>query len=88
VNIVINRNSRPSDFSLSAHPNPFNSSVTIVLDCHSRENENPEGFAIEIYDVNGRRVAVAEPVEATVCRLAKDTSTSSVSVKSPLIYYL
>ncbi len=38
----------PSTFSLSAYPNPFNSSVTIALD--------GVGARIEIYDVTGRRV--------------------------------
>ncbi|HDR90739.1 MAG TPA: T9SS type A sorting domain-containing protein [candidate division Zixibacteria bacterium] len=79
--------SRPSNLAISAYPNPFNSAVTITID---GEFESP--MRIEIYDMSGRRVAVAEPVEATVGRLAKDTSTlrqaqgtaSSVSVKSPL----
>jgi len=54
--------------TLSTYPNPFNSSVTIALDCHSRENGNPEGVSVEIYDVNGRCVDViarrATPDEA------------------------
>jgi len=44
-------------FDLYTIPNPFNSALTITLDCHSRENGNPEGFTVEIYDVNGRMVA-------------------------------
>jgi len=44
---------KPGNLALSAYPNPFNSAVTITIDCHSRANGNPE---IEIYDINGRRV--------------------------------
>ncbi len=89
---AINENppsAKPATLAISAYPNPFNSSVTIAIDGVGA------GFTpacVEIYDVNGRRVAtVTEPVEvpvgveATVGRLAKDTSTSSVSVKSPLL---
>ncbi len=57
----------PRALGISAHPNPFNSAVTITLDCHSRAIGNPEGFAIEIYDVSGRLVEpVTEPVEVSV----------------------
>jgi len=51
----------PGDLSLNVFPNPFNSAVTIALDCHSRENGNPEGVSVEIYDVNGRMVAEIIP---------------------------
>jgi len=37
----------PSDFSLSAHPNPFNSAVSISA---------PENAIVEIFDINGRMV--------------------------------
>ena len=54
---------KPEAFAISAYPNPFNSAVTISLDCHSRVQTdalsgkigNPE---IEIFDINGRRVYV------------------------------
>jgi hypothetical protein len=49
----IKENQKPTRFTLSAWPNPFNSAVTISVDCHSRENGNPE---IEIFDINGRIV--------------------------------
>ncbi len=91
VSMAVKEVITPDNFTISAYPNPFNSAVTIAFDCHSREGGNPEGITVEIYDVNGRCVeTVTEPVEvtigveATVGRLAKDTSTSSVSVKSPL----
>ena len=48
----------PSVFQLSAFPNPFNSSISISLTCHSRENGNPE---IEIFDIAGRCVARIPP---------------------------
>ncbi len=48
---------KPEAFEISAYPNPFNSSVTITLDCHSREIGNPDNPIVEIYDVAGRLVA-------------------------------
>jgi len=39
----------PQGISINAHPNPFNSAVTIVA---------PAGAEIEILDVNGRRISV------------------------------
>ncbi len=53
---------KPTAFEISAHPNPFNSAITITIDgaaiCHSRESGNPEVvMALEIFDLNGRRVA-------------------------------
>jgi len=49
---------KPAEIGISAWPNPFNSSVTIVVDGHSRESVNPEGaVSVEIFDVNGWRVA-------------------------------
>ncbi|MCD6501847.1 T9SS type A sorting domain-containing protein [bacterium] len=44
---------KPLVYEISAYPNPFNSAVKISIDCHSRENGNPE---IEIFDINGRLV--------------------------------
>jgi hypothetical protein len=46
--------SLPERISLSAHPNPFNSAVTIGIDKRS-ESSNPLS-RIEIFDVNGRIV--------------------------------
>ena len=59
---------RPYDLNISAYPNPFNSAVTINIDgaaiCHSRAGGYPEGVAVEIYDVAGRRIVpVTELVE-------------------------
>jgi len=47
---------KPSEITLSAYPNPFNSAVLISLDCHSLENGNPDNVTIEIFNVNGRIV--------------------------------
>ena len=51
---------KPEAFAISAYPNPFNSAVSIIVDCHSRENGNPE---IEIYDINGRIVTPTTPLD-------------------------
>ncbi len=45
----------PNRFSLSAHPNPFNSSVRIAVE--GVGDGSPVPFEVEIYDVNGRRIA-------------------------------
>ena len=45
---------RPGDFAISAHPNPFNSAVTIAIDGVGDGSSVP--FDVEIYDVNGRMV--------------------------------
>lgn len=47
----------PVGFTIDAHPNPFNSAVSIALDYHSRERGNPERVTVEIIDVAGRKVA-------------------------------
>jgi hypothetical protein len=56
----------PGDFTLSAHPNPFNSAVTIAIE--GVGDGSPVPFDVEIYDVNGRKIDViarrAEPNEA------------------------
>ena len=39
---------KPADFAITAYPNPFNSAVSIAA---------PYGAEIEIFDLNGRRVA-------------------------------
>jgi len=54
----------PEDFALAAYPNPFNGAVTIAVEGAGISNTPPR---VEIYDVNGRRVAtVTEPVEVPV----------------------
>lgn len=45
----------PDDFGISAYPNPFNSTITISLDCGS-ESANPLS-KLEIFDIRGRLVA-------------------------------
>ncbi len=56
AHIVEGRN-LPENLEISAWPNPFNSAITISIDCHSGEGRNPEGgVEIEIFDINGRIV--------------------------------
>ncbi|MCK5843105.1 MAG: hypothetical protein KAG97_00270, partial [Victivallales bacterium] len=44
----------PDNFAISAYPNPFNSAVTITVDCRGLINQTP---TVEIFDIAGRRVA-------------------------------
>ncbi|RKZ30873.1 hypothetical protein DRQ36_04020 [bacterium] len=43
----------PAAVSISAFPNPFNSAVTIAIDCRCLINQIPK---VEIFDINGRNV--------------------------------
>ena len=43
---------KPSTFTISAYPNPFNSAVTIAA---------PAGAEVEIFDLNGRRIETLRP---------------------------
>jgi len=45
----------PNNYTLFAYPNPFNSAVTIILDCGS-ETARRAVEHVEIFDMNGRRV--------------------------------
>jgi hypothetical protein len=45
---------KPSAIEISAHPNPFNSSVTIAIE--GVGDGSPVPFDVEIYDLNGRMV--------------------------------
>ncbi len=87
----------PNVLSISAYPNPFNASITINIDNRSESRSveqigsGPAGVgadfttaSVEIYDVSGRKIADAEPVEAGAGRLEKDTSTGSVPSFAPL----
>ncbi len=47
----------PNDFTLSAHPNPFNSAVTITIDVPVGAYCNTP-LRIEVFDINGRRISV------------------------------
>ncbi len=71
---------KPEAFSLSAYPNPFNSSVTIALDIPVGDG-SPVPLSVKIYDVAGRMVAVAEPVEVPVGEGLKP-SRSSITQKT------
>ena len=52
-----NNRLQPLVYTISAYPNPFNSSCEITLSCHSRENGNPEGWGdVKIYDLRGNVV--------------------------------
>ncbi len=49
---------RPKNIEIITYPNPFNSTVTISLVCHSCESGNPgDMVAVEIFDINGRNIA-------------------------------
>ena len=71
----------PESPAISAHPNPFNSAVTITIDGVGA------GFTpacVEIYDVNGRRVAtVTEPVEVPACGANSDVNEREGTSPSP-----
>ncbi len=59
----------PQKYTINVHPNPFNTTVRIVLSCHSRENrairliEN----SVEIFDLSGRLV---ENIQTTASSFA------------------
>jgi hypothetical protein len=53
--LSIEETPKPIAISLSAHPNPFNSAVSITVDCRGLINQTP---TIEIFDMTGRMVAV------------------------------
>jgi photosystem II stability/assembly factor-like uncharacterized protein len=53
------RYSRPSDFTISAHPNPFNSAVTITAPAGAGVCDTP--LRLEIFDVAGRCVRTLRP---------------------------
>jgi len=57
VNLIHERGMKPGNFSLSAHPNPFNSAVKINIDLPSVETQDFASLQIEIFDLNGRMVA-------------------------------
>ena len=72
---------RPENISISAYPNPFNSAVRISVDCHSRENGNPE---IEIFDINGRMVADLSVGEGLRPSRSSHTTKTGGSKTTPL----
>jgi len=57
---VKEESAKPSAFSLSAHPNPFNSAVKITIDAPV-ETQNLASIEIEIFDVNGRHIKTFRP---------------------------
>jgi hypothetical protein len=58
-----------SDFSLSAYPNPFNSSITIIV------NSNKLGI-VDIYDIQGR-IIKQYPFEKGIQRIVWDAKTAN-----------
>jgi len=72
----------PHCISLSAYPNPFNSAVTISFDGVGAGSPVP--IRAEIYDLAGRKISDAEPVEAGAGMVTKDNSTGSVSATASL----
>jgi len=56
--------SKPISSTLSAHPNPFNSAVRIIIafsPCQGGDVRRIEGVNIEIYDINGRHIKTLRP---------------------------
>jgi len=70
---------KPAAFNLSAHPNPFNSAVSIALEfsppSQGGDAQRAEGVNIEIFDLNGRRVDVIAR------RVTPDAAISPVAEK-------
>jgi hypothetical protein len=66
---------RPSAIEISAYPNPFNSAVTIAVD--GVGDGSPVPFDVEIYDVNGRRVAELIPPGPPLTRGEEEKSPLS-----------
>ena len=55
---------KPEAFTITAHPNPFNSAVTINVNfspCQGGDVRRTEGVNIEIFDLNGRRLETLRP---------------------------
>ncbi len=55
--------SLPDKLSIMAYPNPFNSAVTIALDIPVGDC-SPVPLSVEIYDVNGRKIAQSEDIRS------------------------
>jgi hypothetical protein len=69
----------PQSFAPSAHPNPFNSAVTIAID-GAGVCDTP--LRLEIYDVNGRRIAqlpVGEGLKPSRSLLTEQTGGSETT---------
>ena len=66
---------KPSAIEISAYPNPFNSAVTIAVD--GVGDGSPVPFDVEIYDVNGRRVAELIPPGPPLTRGEEEKSPLS-----------
>ncbi|MCK5833843.1 T9SS type A sorting domain-containing protein [bacterium] len=73
----------PTDFTLSAYPNPFNSSVRIFVNApaiwNSLESGNPERAVVEIFDIAGRRIAVLSSEARSLSQNKGDFSPTSLN---------
>ncbi len=65
----------PRDFAISAYPNPFNSAVTIAA---------PAGAEVEVFDVNGRRIAQLPVGEGLKPSRSSITAQTGGSETTPL----
>ena len=63
----------PDNFAISAHPNPFNSAVTITIDDVGAHGRAPS--RVEIFDVNGRRIKTLRPSATSLGKGGTDSST-------------
>jgi len=57
VNVKETKSERPCKFEIYSWPNPFNGAVKINIDAPFAETQNLASLQIEIFDLNGRRVA-------------------------------
>jgi len=71
---------KPDNFSISAYPNPFNSTVTISLSVIPGLIRNP---GIEIYDINGRMVAEISALNSPLTRGVATKATGCVFTWQP-----
>jgi hypothetical protein len=70
----------PNDFSLSAYPNPFNSSITIIV------NSNKSGV-VDICDIQGR-IIKQYPFEKGIQRIVWDAKTTDNQPLSSGVYFI
>lgn len=86
--LQVSEEALPGDVSLRAYPNPFNSAVSIAVDLPSHRHWNSADLKIEIFDIAGRRLAAAEPVDAVSEKSRNDFSErlSSDNSSSASVY--
>ncbi len=86
--LQISEEALPEEISLCAYPNPFNSAVSIAVDFPSSQYWNSSDLKIEIFDISGRRLEAAEPLDAMPEESRYDSSKrrSSIKPNSAVIY--